>query len=115
MNDKTTAPSTALRGKVSTGYVRLDEALQGGFLSGTAVVLSAPASDEVPLLLTNFLMPDKGEGLLLSRSLSAAQAVSHLESDNLKLLICSEKPVPPSKNVMSSKGLENLTTLNLPN
>ncbi len=113
MADDSASISPTLRAKVSTGYGRLDEALQGGLLAGSAIVLSAPASDEVPLLLRNFLMPDKGESLLLSRSMSAAQAVSHLESDNLKCLICSEKPVPPSKNVMPGKGIENLTELNL--
>ena len=103
--------ASSVRTKVSTGYDRLDEALRGGFLVGSAVVLVAPASDEVPVLLRNFLMPARGENLLLSRSLSAAQVVTQ-ESDDLKCLICSEKTVPPSKNVLPGKGIENLTELN---
>jgi hypothetical protein len=47
--------TTAARTRVSSGYGRLDEVLKGGFLAGTAIVLSAPASDEVPLLIGNFL------------------------------------------------------------
>ncbi len=106
------ASISPLRARVSTGYGRLDEALQGGFLAGSAVVLSAPASDEVPLLLRNFLKPTQGQGLLICRSLSAAQAISQAELDNLKVLVCSEA-VPPSKNLIPGKGVENLTEVNL--
>ena len=34
--------ASALRGRVPTGYGRLDEALQGGFFAGSAILLSAP-------------------------------------------------------------------------
>ena len=34
--------ANSARTRVSTGYVRLDEVLQGGFLAGSAVVLSTP-------------------------------------------------------------------------
>jgi len=37
--------ASSVRTKVSTGYGRLDDVLQGGFLAGSAIVLSAPASD----------------------------------------------------------------------
>ncbi len=104
--------ASSVRTRVSTGYGRLDEALQGGFLAGSAIVLSAPASDEVPLLVRNFLRSTQGEGLLICRSLSVAQAISRLESDNLKVLICGES-VPPSKNVISGRSVENLTEVNL--
>ncbi len=105
--------ASSTRTRVSTGYGRLDEALQGGFLAGSAIVLSAPASDETPRLVRSFLMPTQGEGLLLSRSLSAAQAISNAESENLKCLVCSDKPVPPAKNIIPGRGIENLTELNL--
>ena len=106
------ASISPLRARVSTGYGRLDEALQGGFLEGSAVVLSAPASDEVPLLLRNFLTPTQGQGLLICRSLSAAQAISQTESDNLMVLVCSEA-VPPSKNIIPGRSVDNLTEVNL--
>src|SRR5271157_3269048 len=108
----TSEAASSLRARVSTGYGKLDEALQGGFLAGSAVVLSAPASDEVPFLLRNFLKPTQGQSLLICRSLSAAQTISQTESDNLKVLVCSEA-VPPSKNVISGKSIENLTEVNI--
>jgi tetratricopeptide (TPR) repeat protein len=104
--------ASALRGKVSTGYGRLDEALQGGFFAGSAILLSASASSEVPILVRNFLKASKDASLLICRSQSSAEAVSPLEDSNLKCMICSEKPVPPSKNTLPGKGIDNLTELN---
>lgn len=48
--------------------------LQGGFLAGSAIVLSAPASDEVPILLRRFLEADP-VSLLITRSLSSAEPI----------------------------------------
>ena len=62
----------SVRTKVSTGYGRLDEALHGGFLSGSMVVLNAPAGDEAPILLHNFLKVEQ-PSLLTCRSLSSAK------------------------------------------
>ncbi len=59
MTERPVAPSSTVRSRVSTGYDRLDEALQGGFLAGKAIVLSAPVSDEVPFLIGNFLRASK--------------------------------------------------------
>jgi len=105
-------PSSALRSRVSTGYSRLDEALQGGFLSGSAIVLSAPASDEVPILLRRFLEVEPAS-LLISRSLSSAEPILGNKPDDLKCLICSDKTVPPAQNILPGKGIENLTELSL--
>ena len=98
--------------KVSTGYGRLDDALQGGFLAGSAIVLSAPASDEVPILLRRFLEADAAS-LLITRSLSSAEPILGNKPDGLKCLVCSDKPVPPAQNTLPGKGIENLTELNL--
>lgn len=43
MTNDAASVNPTLRAKVSTGYGRLDDALQGGFLIGSTVVLSAPA------------------------------------------------------------------------
>jgi predicted ATPase len=108
LTERPAAPSSALRSKVSTGYARLDEALQGGFLAGSAIVLSAPASDEVPVLLRRFLEADPAS-LLISRSLSSAEPVLGNRPDGVKCLVCSDKPVPPAQNILPGKGIENLT------
>ncbi len=105
--------ATSTRTKVSTGYGRLDEALQGGFLAGTAIVLSAPASDEVPLLIGNFLRAPKEQGLLICRTVSSAETITQNMGENVRSLICSDKPVSPAKSLIPGKGIENLTDLNL--
>jgi len=109
--DRPSVAST-LRGRVPTGYGRLDEALQGGFFAGSAILLSASASSEVPILVRNFLKASKEPSLLICRSQSSAEAVSQLDSSNLKCMVCSEKPIPPSKNMLQGKGIDNLTELN---
>ena len=104
--------ASSVRTKVSTGYGRLDDVLQGGFLAGSAIVLTAPASDEVPILLRRFLEADHAS-LLISRSLSSAEPILGSKPDGLKCLVCSDKPVPPAQNTLPGKGIENLTELNL--
>jgi len=101
-----------LRSRVSTGYDRLDEALQGGFLAGTAIVLSAPASDEVPIFLRRFLEADAAS-LLISRSLSSADQILGNKPDGVKCLVCSDKPISSARGILPGKGVENLTDLNL--
>src|SRR5208282_1629943 len=112
MTERPATPSSALRSRVSTGYARLDEALQGGFLAGSAIVLSAPASDEVPILLRRFLEADP-VSLLITRSLSSAEPILGNKPDGLKCLVCSDKSVPPAQNTLPGKGIENLTELNI--
>ena len=84
--------ASTLRGKVSTGYGRLDEALQGGFLAGSVILLTAPASSGVPMLVRNFLKASNEASLLICRSQSSAEGICEAEDTNLKCLICSEKP-----------------------
>ncbi len=104
--------ASAPRGRVPTGCGRLDEALQGGFLAGSAILLSAPASSEVPILVRNFLKASNEVALLICRSQSSAEAVSRPDDTNLKCLISSEKPISPSRNFLPGKGIDNLTELN---
>jgi len=104
--------ASALRGRVPTGYGRLDEALKGGFFAGSAILLSAPASSEVPILVRNFLKASEEVGLLICRSQSSAEAVSQPDDENLKCMVCSEKPISPSRNFLPGKGIDNLTELN---
>ena len=104
--------ASTVRGRVSTGYGGLDETLRGGFLAGSAILLSAPASSEVPIIVRNFLKASNEVSLLICRSQSSAEAVSRPDDTNLKCMICSEKPIPPSKNMLPGKGIDNLTELN---
>ena len=105
-------PLASVRPKVSTGYGRLDEALHGGFIAGSTVVLNAPAGDEAPILIRNFLKVEQ-PSLLICRNLSSAQAIVSDVADGIARLICSDKSVSPAKNILPGKGIENLTDLNL--
>jgi TolB-like protein len=105
--------TTTSRSRVSSGYGRLDEVLKGGFLAGTAIVLSAPASDEVPLLIGNFLKASKEQALLICRTISSAQTITQNKGENVQSLVCSDKPVSPTRNIIPGKGIENLTDVNL--
>jgi TolB-like protein/Tfp pilus assembly protein PilF len=103
----------AVRTKISTGYERLDEALQGDFLVGSTIVLSAPASDELPLLIGNFLRASNEQCLLICRTLSSAETITQNMGENVRSLVCSDKPVSPARNIIPGKGIENLTDVNL--
>jgi adenylate cyclase len=112
LEEKEIAATTA-RTRVSSGYSRLDEVLQGGFLAGAAIVLSAPASDEVPLLVGNFLRASKEEALLICRTISSAETITQNMGENVRSLVCSDKPVSPARSIIPGKGIENLTDVNL--
>ena len=105
--------ATTVRTKISSGYGRLDEALKGGFLAGTAIVLSAPASDEVPLLVGSFLKASKEQSLLICRTVSSAETITQNMGENVRVLVCSDRPVSPARNIIPGKGIENLTDVNL--
>ncbi len=114
MKDSGKSPSTAPRRQVSSGYDRLDRALQGGFPAGSAVILSASASAEVPILLRKFLsVTPQGnkQHLVICKSLASGQAIAPTESDNITFVVCGET-VPLSKNVVRG-SISNLTDLNL--
>ena len=100
------ASVSSIRTKVSTGYGRLDEALHGGFLSGSMVVLNAPAGDEAPILLRNFLKSEQ-PSLLICRNLSSAQTIMPDAADGIACMICSDKPVSAAKGILPGKGIEN--------
>jgi adenylate cyclase len=76
------------------------------------VVLNAPAGDEAPILLRNFLKVER-PSLLICRNLSSAQAIVSNAAEDVACLICSDKPVSPAKSILPGKGIENLTDLNL--
>ena len=112
MEEKEIGATTA-RTRVSSGYSRLDQALQGGFLAGTAIVLNAPASDEAPLLAGGFLTASKEQSLLICRTVSSAETITQKMGEKVSVLVCSDKPVSPARNIIPGKGIENLTDVNL--
>ncbi len=76
------------------------------------VVLNAPASDEVPILLRIFLKSGQEPSLLVCRNLSNAQTITQ-DADGIRSLVCSDKPASPARNILPGKSIENLTDLNL--
>jgi hypothetical protein len=76
----------------------LDEALGGGFLAGSMILLNAPASSEVPHLERKFLESGAEGSLLVCTTLSSAENI--MTESSAKALVCSDKPVSPAKNIM---------------
>ncbi len=103
---------SAPRSRVSSGYEKLDALLQGGFLSGSAVIVCAPPSDQVLNLLGGFLKAEpSGKNLFISRGASVRDALQ-VDSNQVTFLVCGER-IQPSGNMLLGKGLENLTELSL--
>jgi predicted ATPase len=73
----------------------------------------ATANDENPLLLRKFLEVNKEESLLICRSLSRVDTVVGEKLDNVKSIVCSDKPISPARNILPGKSIDNLTDLNL--
>jgi tetratricopeptide (TPR) repeat protein/KaiC/GvpD/RAD55 family RecA-like ATPase len=105
--------ATSMRAHLSTGYARLDEVLKGGFLAGSSVILSAAPGDEVILLLRAFLQANNEESLFICRSLSSVETVVSEKSEKVKSIVCSDKTFSPARNILPSKGIDNLTELSL--
>ncbi len=106
--------STAPRRQVSTGYDSLDRVLEGGFPVGSAIILSASASAEVPILLRKFLSVNPEENkrhLVICKNLASGQGIAAIGSDNISFVVCGEE-VSSSKNVVRG-SIGNLTDLNL--
>ncbi len=104
---------SASSARVSTGYARLDEALQGGFLTGSAVVLGGSTSNELFSLISGFKNAEKAS-LVICSNMSLVRATSQPSNVNDFFLVCGER-VTPSDNVHASKnvGFDNLTELSL--
>ncbi len=108
------ASANSTHSRISTGYDRLDEALRGGFLRSSSVILSAPPSGEVPIILGKFLTEssrERKQAFLISRSLSSAHAVAPTDTEQVRFLVC--EAIPSSKSVIGGGSVGNLTALNL--
>jgi len=97
--------------RVSTGYAKLDKALNGGFLLGSAIILCASASDEAYQLMGRFLGEAHGNALLVSRT-SSPDLILSQEFARPKVLTYDES-LPESATVIRGKNLGNLTEANL--
>ncbi len=101
--------------RISTGFERLDEALQGGFLPGSAVIVTASPAGDVPVVLRRFIEEasrHNRSSLLVTRSLSSAKTTAPSEITGLMILVCGEA-VTPAKGVIGGKNLDNLTELSI--
>lgn len=68
--------------------------------------------DEVPIFEMQFLKSTNENSLLICRTLSSAQTMI-ADEGNLIALVCSDRPVSRSGNIMPGTNIENLTELNL--
>ncbi|MCW4052015.1 MAG: hypothetical protein NWE78_02245 [Candidatus Bathyarchaeota archaeon] len=109
---------TILPNRVSTGYENLDSLLFGGLPETYATVLSSTSCDERDLLIGRFLKDGlrKGETTFYV-SVKPKNVEEFLkDSSNFLLLLCNPHADSITKsqpNVLTVKGVENLTAVNI--
>ena len=104
------------RGRVSTGYRPLDEALHGGYPEGYAVLLSSPSFDERDLLLRRFLESDADTGLTihLTRDFERVADLAAAHRNNFYVVVCnSSESVPEMRNVVQTPTCDDLCSVNI--
>jgi len=99
--------------KVPSGYGELDDLLGGGFLAASAILLSAPTSSKVPILLRGFVKATDDVALLILPSLFSAETILPNDDDSVQRMICSETPFLPGKGFVGGVSLESLTQLSI--
>lgn len=113
MTETAASAGSVVQSRALTGYDRLDAMLQGGFLTGSAVLLCTSPSDEALHLLRGFLGASElnERSLLIARSASVRDALQ-VNPNHATFLVCGER-VQSSDNILAGKALENLTELSL--
>jgi len=110
---------TTLEKTVPTGYVALDNVLNGGLPAGTGVVLTSPACDERDIIIHRLLQNTLSHNhscILVSSSLGRVEDLLSRYGNLLFLIICN-----PQADVIAArfpaavklKTLDSLTELNL--
>ncbi|UCD96296.1 MAG: hypothetical protein JSV35_07335 [Candidatus Bathyarchaeota archaeon] len=106
-----------LPNRISTGSDQLDALLFGGVPKNSAVILTAPSSDERDHLIDNFLNAGLAQDEVVFYITTNPHADRLAEkTPNFHVFICNpqaEKIVKDQTNIYRLKGVENLTELNI--
>ncbi len=114
-----TVSEVVLPGRVTTGYVDLDNLLFGGVPENYAVILTSPSCDEKDLLIKRFLEAGVKEGQVTFYVTIEAKGVKALAEEfqsNFCLFICNPRAdtmIKSLPNVFKLKGVENLTDIDI--
>jgi uncharacterized repeat protein (TIGR01451 family) len=110
---------TSLPGRVSTGYVDLDNLMLGGIPENYAVVLTSPSSDERELLVRRFLEVGAKTGqttFYITVEAGTAKSLAEDFQSNFYLFICNPRAdvmVKNTPNIFKLKGVESLTDIDI--
>jgi hypothetical protein len=108
-----------LKGRVTTGYERLDNLLLGGIPENYAVILTSPSCDERDVLIRDFLEAGAQEKQITFYVTTKVAGIEGLQKgfqSNLYLFICNpqaDEIMKKQPNVFTLKGVESLTELNI--
>lgn len=111
--------STALPGRVSTGYADLDNLLFGGIPENYSVALASPSCDEREQLIKSFLDVGTKNGQMTYYVTAEVGDVADLAKgfpSNSNLFVCnprSDGMIEGLPNVFRLKGVDSLTDLNI--
>lgn len=114
-----TISEVVLPGRISTGFVDLDNLLYGGIPENYSVVLTAPSCDERDLLIRKFVETGLREGqttFYVTIEVSGVRNLAEQYQSNFYIFICNpraEAMIESSPNVFKLKGVENLTDIDI--
>jgi predicted transcriptional regulator/KaiC/GvpD/RAD55 family RecA-like ATPase len=110
---------TALPGRVKTGYKDLDSLLLGGIPENYAVVLTSPSCDERDLLVKRFIgtgVNEKQVAFYITTDVARSALLAKELKSHFYLCVCNpqaDKIIKRSPTVFKTKGVENLTDINI--
>jgi predicted transcriptional regulator/KaiC/GvpD/RAD55 family RecA-like ATPase len=117
---ETPKPSpVVLPGRVKTGYEDLDALLLGGIPENYAIILTSPSCDERDLLVKRFLrtgVNDRQVTFYVTTDITRAAMLTEEFRSHFYLFIChsqADKIIRRSSTVFKTKGVENLTEINI--
>lgn len=108
-----------LPGRVKTGYEDLDAVLLGGIPENYAIILTSPSCDERDLLVKRFLrtgVNDRQVTFYVTTDITRAAMLTEEFRSHFYLFIChpqADKIIRRSSTVFKTKGVENLTEINI--
>lgn len=111
--------AVALPGRVSTGYVDLDNLLFGGIPENFAVILASPSNDVRKLLIKKFLEvgAKKGETTFyVTAEPGNGMVLAEEFQSNFYLFVCNPRAdvmVQSAPNIFKLKGVESLTNIDI--
>jgi KaiC/GvpD/RAD55 family RecA-like ATPase len=111
--------AVTLPGRISTGYLDLDNLLLGGIPQNYAIVLTSPSSDEREVLIKKFLEVGAKSGEItfyLTAEPENGKMMAEQHQSNFYLFICNPRAdmtVQNFPNIFKIRGVESLTDIEI--